>query len=86
MTYLCKEIERIAEAVLGEDEMFKLSGLLKKGKFVEAKELVLEGVDGCFEDWFISFSEAAEFYNLLDLPPARMRQFPQIRCRRGPSW
>lgn len=71
----------IAEKVLCEEDRFRVGLLVKQKRIEEAKSRVLEGVDASYWDWHLSFLEAAEFYNLLDLSPARAAQFPQRHNR-----
>ena len=74
-------LKMIARRVLCREGQISLSTLLKEGRMSEVKALLLEEVDHCFWNWFISFTEAAEFYSLLDLPPERFSRFPQRRNR-----
>jgi hypothetical protein len=67
----------IAEKVLCEEGQFSVSTLIKQGRNKEAKERVLEAVDVSYWDWRLSFTEAAEFYNMLDLTSERASKFPQ---------
>jgi hypothetical protein len=67
----------IAKKVLCGEGQFSVSALIKQGRIKEAKDRVLEGIDSCYWDWHISFTEAAGFYNLLDLPQERASKFPQ---------
>ncbi len=71
----------IAEKVLCEEDQFRVGLLMKQKRIEEAKSRVLEGIDASYWDWHLSFAEAAEFYNLLDLPPARAARFPQRHNR-----
>ena len=72
-----KYLKMIAGKVFCQEDQLSIGALLKQGKIEEVRDRVVEGIDRCFWDWHISFTDAAEFYNLLDLPPERTGKFPQ---------
>ena len=71
------DLKMIARKVLYQEGQLSVRALLKERRIEEARDHVLKGIDQCFWNWYISFSEAAEFYNLLDLPLERIFKFPQ---------
>lgn len=74
-------LEVVAEKVLGDEDFFQVWKLLRLGRIDEAREQILEAVDDCYMDWYLSFLEAATFYVLVDPPLERFFCFPQRQVR-----
>ena len=51
--------------------------LIRDGKVAAAKIFILSGVDDSYRSSSITLSEAAEFYNRIEMPFARFILFPQ---------
>ncbi len=67
----------IAKHVLDAEGQSEVEKLLQDGEIDEAKECLLHAIDIYYDLGLIAFFEAAEFYNLLDLPTERACMFRQ---------
>lgn len=70
-------LERIAGVVFNKAGQAEVIELLQEGKLEKVKEYLLVGIDNMWFGGDMSFEDAAEYYNLLDLPPERAAMFRQ---------
>ena len=74
--WITKELARF----LTDSQRLDIEEAITVGDFENAGTCLLRLINWRFLQGKLAFEEAAEFYNLLDLPQKCVYQFPQLRC------
>lgn len=68
---------KVAMAVMNEEQQHDINSLVLQGYTKLAQYLLLDRIDRSLICNGITFHEAAEYYNMLDVPRERVFNFPQ---------